>query len=66
MKLNATAEMIPVTWPEFSRLHPFVPAEQAKGYHLLTQQLEAWLAEITGFAAVSLQPTQGRKGNTPG
>ena len=66
MKLNATAEMIPVTWPEFSRLHPFVPGEQAKGYHLLTQQLEAWLAEITGFAAVSLQPNAGSQGEYAG
>ena len=66
MKLNATAEMIPVTWPEFSRLHPFVPTEQAKGYHLLTQQLEAWLAEITGFAAVSLQPNAGSQGEYAG
>jgi glycine dehydrogenase len=66
MKLNATAEMIPVTWPEFSRLHPFVPSEQAKGYHLLTQQLESWLAEITGFAAVSLQPNAGSQGEYAG
>jgi glycine dehydrogenase len=66
MKLNATAEMIPVTWPEFSRLHPFAPGEQAKGYHLLTQQLEAWLAEITGFAAVSLQPNAGSQGEYAG
>jgi glycine dehydrogenase len=66
MKLNATAEMIPVTWPEFSRLHPFVPTEQAKGYHLLTQQLEAWLAEITGFAAVSFQPNAGSQGEYAG
>ena len=66
MKLNATAEMIPVTWPEFSRLHPFVPAEQAKGYRLLTQQLEAWLAKITGFAEVSLQPNAGSQGEYAG
>jgi glycine dehydrogenase len=66
MKLNATAEMIPVTWPEFSRLHPFVPAEQAKGYHLLTQQLEAWLADLTGFAAVSFQPNAGSQGEYAG
>ena len=66
MKLNATAEMIPVTWPEFSRLHPFVPGEQAKGYHLLTRQLEAWLGEITGFAAVSLQPNAGSQGEYAG
>ncbi len=66
MKLNATAEMIPVTWPEFSRLHPFIPTEQAKGYHLFTSQLEAWLAEITGFAAVSLQPNAGSQGEYAG
>jgi len=66
MKLNATSEMVPVTWPEFSGLHPFVPAEQAKGYQLLTQQLEAWLAEITGFAAVSLQPNAGSQGEYAG
>ncbi len=66
MKLNATAEMIPVTWSEFSRLHPFAPAEQAKGYHLLTNQLEAWLAEITGFTAVSLQPNAGSQGEYAG
>ncbi len=66
MKLNATAEMIPVTWPEFSRLHPFVPAEQAKGYHQLIQQLETWLAEISGFAAVSLQPNAGSQGEYAG
>ena len=66
MKLNATAEMIPVTWPEFSQMHPFVPVEQAKGYHLLTQQLEVWLAEITGFAAVSLQPNAGSQGEYAG
>ncbi len=66
MKLNATAEMIPVTWPEFSRLHPFAPTEQAKGYHRLIQQLEAWLAEITGFAAVSLQPNAGSQGEYAG
>ena len=50
MKLNATTEMMPVTWPEFGRLHPFAPAEQAGGYRALFEQLEAWLAEITGFA----------------
>ena len=66
MKLNATAEMIPVTWPEFSQLHPFIPAEQAKGYTLLAQQLEAWLQEITGFAAVSLQPNAGSQGEYAG
>ncbi|MBA2538283.1 MAG: glycine dehydrogenase (aminomethyl-transferring), partial [Deltaproteobacteria bacterium] len=55
MKLNATTEMLPVTWPEFGRLHPFAPAEQWGGYKAMFEQLEAWLAEITGFAAVSLQ-----------
>ncbi|HUF11652.1 MAG TPA: aminomethyl-transferring glycine dehydrogenase [Longimicrobiales bacterium] len=66
MKLNAAAEMLPVTWPAFSRLHPFVPADQAAGYHELFDQLEAWLAEITGFARVSLQPNAGSQGEFAG
>jgi glycine dehydrogenase len=66
MKLNATSEMIPVTWPEFGRLHPFAPAEQTKGYQLLFKQLEKWLAEITGFKAVSLQPNAGSQGEYAG
>ena len=66
MKLNATAEMVPVTWPEFSRIHPFAPSDQAQGYQLLFQQLEAWLAEITGFEAVSLQPNAGSQGEYTG
>ncbi|MBA3964885.1 MAG: aminomethyl-transferring glycine dehydrogenase [Nitrospirales bacterium] len=66
MKLNATAEMVPVTWPEFSRLHPFAPSDQAQGYQSLFQQLEAWLAEITGFEAVSLQPNAGSQGEYAG
>jgi glycine dehydrogenase len=66
MKLNATAEMLPVTWPHFSRLHPFVPVEQSKGYQELFHQLEAWLADITGFAAVSLQPNAGSQGEYAG
>jgi glycine dehydrogenase len=66
MKLNATTEMIPVTWPEFGRLHPFAPREQARGYTALFQQLEAWLAEITGFAKVSLQPNAGSQGEFAG
>jgi glycine dehydrogenase len=66
MKLNATAEMLPVTWPEFSRLHPFAPPEQTKGYQELFRQLEAWLAEITGLAAVSLQPNAGSQGEYAG
>ncbi|MBI4501632.1 MAG: aminomethyl-transferring glycine dehydrogenase [Gemmatimonadetes bacterium] len=66
MKLNATTEMIPITWPGFSRLHPFVPADQAEGYATLFEQLETWLAEITGFAAVSLQPNAGSQGEYAG
>ncbi|HKB56131.1 MAG TPA: aminomethyl-transferring glycine dehydrogenase, partial [Lacunisphaera sp.] len=66
MKLNATSEMFPVTWPEFSRLHPFAPADQTKGYAKLFAQLEKWLGEITGFAAVSLQPNAGSQGEYAG
>jgi len=66
MKLNATAEMLPVTWPEFGRLHPFAPAEQWGGYRAMFDQLESWLAEITGFAAVSLQPNSGAQGEYAG
>ncbi len=66
MKLNATAEMLPVTWPEFSRLHPFAPLEQSRGYQELFRQLEAWLVEITGFSAVSLQPNAGSQGEYSG
>ncbi len=66
MKLNATAEMLPVSWPEFARLHPFAPKEQAQGYQQLFQQLEEWLAEITGFAGVSLQPNAGSQGEYAG
>ena len=66
MKLNATVEMIPVTWPEFGRLHPFAPQEQTPGYTVLFEQLEDWLAEITGFSAVSLQPNAGSQGEYAG
>jgi glycine dehydrogenase len=66
MKLNATSEMFPVTWPEFGQLHPFAPAEQTKGYARLFADLEKWLAEITGFAAVSLQPNAGSQGEYAG
>jgi glycine dehydrogenase len=66
MKLNATAEMIPVTFPGFSRLHPFAPAEQTEGYQQLFRELERMLAEITGFAAVSLQPNAGSQGEYAG
>jgi glycine cleavage system P protein (glycine dehydrogenase) len=59
MKLNATVEMIPVTWKGFSRIHPFAPPEQTRGYQELFKQLESWLAEITGFSAISLQPNAG-------
>ncbi len=66
MKLNATAEMLPATWPEFAQLHPFAPADQSKGYQKLFHQLETWLAEITGFDAVSLQPNAGSQGEYAG
>jgi glycine dehydrogenase len=66
MKLNATAEMLPVTWPEFARLHPFAPVEQTLGYRTLFGQLESWLAEIAGFAAFSLQPNAGSQGEYSG
>ncbi len=66
MKLNATTEMIPITWPKFCRIHPFAPKEQVAGYDQLFEQLQAWLAEITGFAAVSLQPNAGSQGEYAG
>ncbi|CAN5628024.1 aminomethyl-transferring glycine dehydrogenase [soil metagenome] len=66
MKLNATAEMIPITWPEFSKLHPFAPVEQTEGYQILFEQLESQLAEITGFVAISLQPNAGSQGEYAG
>jgi len=66
MKLNATTEMIPVTWPELGRIHPYAPASQTRGYALLGRQLSAWLAEITGFSAVSLQPNSGASGEYAG
>jgi glycine dehydrogenase len=66
MKLNAASEMLPVSWPEFSRMHPFAPPEQARGYRRLFAELEAWLAEITGLAAVSLQPNAGSQGEYAG
>ncbi|MEW6422479.1 MAG: aminomethyl-transferring glycine dehydrogenase [Deinococcota bacterium] len=66
MKLNATAEMIPVTWPEFSSLHPFAPKEQTEGYAQMLAELEAWLADITGYDAVSLQPNSGAQGEYAG
>ena len=66
MKLNATSEMLPVTWPEFSMLHPFCPVDQAVGYQKMMSQLENWLSEITGFAAVSLEPNAGSQGEYAG
>jgi glycine dehydrogenase len=66
MKLNATIEMVPITWPGYSRLHPFAPKEQAAGYMQLFEELELWLAEITGFARVSLQPNAGSQGELAG
>jgi glycine dehydrogenase len=66
MKLNATTEMIPITWPEFSAIHPFAPLDQAEGYRELMGELSAWLAEITGFAAISLQPNAGSQGEYAG
>jgi glycine dehydrogenase len=66
MKLNATSEMFPVSWPEFGSLHPFAPAEQTNGYVKVFADLERWLAEITGFSAVSLQPNAGAQGEYAG
>ncbi|BCB91447.1 aminomethyl-transferring glycine dehydrogenase [Phytohabitans suffuscus] len=66
MKLNATTEMEPVTWPEFADLHPFAPAAQVAGYTALISQLEGWLAEITGYDAVSVQPNAGSQGELAG
>jgi glycine dehydrogenase len=66
MKLNATAEMIPVTFPGFGNIHPFAPVDQAAGYITMIRRLEAWLARITGFAAVSLQPNAGSQGEYAG
>jgi glycine dehydrogenase len=66
MKLNATAEMIPITWPEFAQIHPFAPAEQRAGYALMDEQLRAWLCQATGYAGVSLQPNAGSQGEYAG
>ncbi|GAB2545276.1 aminomethyl-transferring glycine dehydrogenase [Simplicispira piscis] len=66
MKLNATSEMIPITWPEFANVHPFAPAHQLEGYRLLDEQLSAWLCQATGYAGVSLQPNAGSQGEYAG
>jgi glycine dehydrogenase len=66
MKLNAAAEMFPVSWPEFAKIHPFAPIKQTRGYQKLFEQLETWLAEITSFAGISLQPNAGSQGEYAG
>ena len=66
MKLNAAAELAPISWPEFANLHPFVPTERAAGLHQVIEDLERWLAELTGFAAVTLQPNAGSQGEFAG
>ena len=66
MKLNATSEMIPITWPEFAQLHPFAPADQLRGYQLLNEQLTGWLCQATGYAGISLQPNAGSQGEYAG
>ncbi|TSA13675.1 MAG: glycine dehydrogenase (aminomethyl-transferring) [Comamonadaceae bacterium] len=66
MKLNATSEMIPITWPEFAAVHPFAPAEQQLGYKELDEQLRAWLCQATGYAGISLQPNAGSQGEYAG
>ncbi len=66
MKLNASAEMFPVSWPEFAKLHPFAPITQTRGYQQVFEELEQWLAEITGFAGISLQPNAGSQGEYAG
>ncbi|MDP2164782.1 MAG: aminomethyl-transferring glycine dehydrogenase [Hydrogenophaga sp.] len=66
MKLNATSEMIPITWPEFANVHPFAPADQLQGYQALDEQLRAWLCQATGYAGISLQPNAGSQGEYAG
>ena len=66
MKLNATSEMIPITWPEFAGVHPFAPADQLAGYQKLDEQLRAWLCQATGYAGISLQPNAGSQGEYAG
>ncbi|NPC56779.1 aminomethyl-transferring glycine dehydrogenase [Caenimonas soli] len=66
MKLNATSEMIPITWPEFAHVHPFAPQDQLQGYAELDEQLRAWLCEATGYAGISLQPNAGSQGEYAG
>ena len=65
MKLNATSEMLPVTWETFGGIHPFAPLDQAEGYRQLTSEIEAMLCACTGYDAVSLQPNSARRANSP-
>lgn len=65
MKLNATAQMIPVSWPEFANMHPFAPIEQAQGYKQMLDELGDALIELTGYDNISLQPNSGAQGNMP-
>src|SRR5690606_19725459 len=66
MKLNAAAEMIPITWPEFGQIHPFAPSSQTQGYQELVERLSAALCEITGYDSISLQPNSGAQGEYAG
>ena len=66
MKLNAATELIPVSWPEFGKMHPFAPADQWQGYQQIFTELESWLSNITGFTATSLQPNSGAQGEYAG
>ena len=66
MKLNATTQMMPLSWPEFGQIHPFVPADQAIGYHEMFDKLSSWLSEITGLYSTSLQPNSGAQGELAG
>src|SRR5260370_16077503 len=66
MKLNAASEMLPITWPEFGKIHPFAAVDQTEGYQQIFKELEAMLCEITGFAAVSPQPKSGAQGEVAG
>src|SRR5512141_1271936 len=66
MKLNATSEMLPLTWPAVAQLHPFAPRDQLQGYADLDEQLRAWLCQATGYAGISLQPNAGSQGEYSG
>ena len=66
MKLNATTEMIPITWPEFANIHPFAPEDQTLGYRKIISELEGWLCTLTGYDGISLQPNAGSQGEFAG